>query len=57
MLTYLFNAGRSETEKWLARTRADVGKRDTIDLARTFLTARPAPFVAETEEPAQDGPA
>lgn len=57
MLTYLFNAGRSETEKWLARTKPDVGKRDTVDLARTFLAPRPAPLVAEGEEPALDGPA
>ena len=51
MLSYLFNAGRSETEKWLARAKGDVGKRDTVDLARTFLTPRPAPVTPESEEP------
>ncbi len=42
MLTYLFNSGRSETEKWLARAKADVGARDTVDLARYFLEPRAA---------------
>lgn len=42
LLTYLYGAGRSETEKWLARAKGDVGVRDTVDLARTFLEPRAA---------------
>jgi len=57
MLTYLFNAGRSETEKWLARSKASVGKRDTVDLARTFLNPRPVPATAAAEESAPEEPA
>lgn len=51
MLTYLFNAGRSETEKWLARAKPQVGRHDTVDLARTFLASRAAPPQSESEEP------
>jgi NTE family protein len=40
LLTYLHGAGRSETEKWLARAKNDVGVRDTVDLARIFLEPR-----------------
>ncbi|MDX2204768.1 MAG: patatin-like phospholipase family protein [Hyphomicrobiaceae bacterium] len=40
LLNYLHAAGRSETEKWLARARSDVGVRDTVDLARFFLEPR-----------------
>ena len=43
LLTYLHGAGRSETEKWLARARADIGRRATVDLGRHFLAERPAP--------------
>src|SRR5262245_56715676 len=43
LLTYLHDAGRTETEKWLARARAQIGRRATVDLARHFLAARPAP--------------
>jgi NTE family protein len=42
LLTYLFGAGRSETEKWLARNRASIGARETVDLAGHFLTLRTA---------------
>jgi hypothetical protein len=42
LLTYLHGAGRSETEKWLARNRASIGSRETVDLARHFLTPRTA---------------
>jgi NTE family protein len=38
LLTYLFNAGRSETEKWLARNRASIGRKATVDLAAHFLS-------------------
>jgi NTE family protein len=37
LLTYLHGAGRSETEKWLARHRGSVGRKETVDLARHFL--------------------
>jgi NTE family protein len=40
LLTYLFTSGRSETEKWLARSRASIGRRATVDLGRQFLTGR-----------------
>jgi NTE family protein len=40
LLNYLHGAGRSETEKWLARAKGDVGVRDTVDLARYFLEPR-----------------
>jgi NTE family protein len=43
LLTYLHGAGRSETEKWLARSRASIGRRATVDLARHFLSERSAP--------------
>jgi NTE family protein len=37
LITYLHDAGRSETEKWLARSRDSIGKKATVDLARHFL--------------------
>jgi NTE family protein len=37
LLTYLFDAGRSETEKWLARHRHSIGRRATVDLGAHFL--------------------
>jgi NTE family protein len=37
LLTYLHGAGRSETEKWLARCRRSIGWRSTIDLGKYFL--------------------
>jgi NTE family protein len=37
LLTYLHNAGRSETEKWLARHRRSIGWKATVDLAQHFL--------------------
>jgi NTE family protein len=40
LLTYLHAAGRSETEKWLARSRNHIGKRSTVDLARDLLPGR-----------------
>ena len=49
LLTYLRGAGRSETEKWLARSGSEVGRRATVDLGRHFLAERPA------AEPARPG--
>lgn len=38
LLSYLFGAGRDEAEKWLARHRASIGRRSTVDLKERFLT-------------------
>jgi hypothetical protein len=43
LLTYLHGAGRSETEKWLARNRRNIGRRASVDLRKYFLSGRPAP--------------
>jgi NTE family protein len=40
LLTYLFGAGRDETEKWLARHRASLGRTETVDLEARFLRDR-----------------
>jgi NTE family protein len=40
LLRYLHAAGRSETEKWLARHRASIGRRSSVDLVRHFLAPR-----------------
>jgi NTE family protein len=37
MMTYLHGAGREHTEKWLEASRADVGRNETVDLARHFF--------------------
>lgn len=37
LLNYLFNAGRDEAEKWLARHRSAVGRRSSVDLKARFL--------------------
>jgi NTE family protein len=47
LLTYLFGAGRSETEKWLARHRDSIGRTESVDLRARFLETRsPAPAPA-----------
>ena len=46
LLVYLHGAGRSETEKWLARSRRSIGWKSTVDLAKHFLD-RPAAAGAE----------
>ena len=38
LLNYLYSAGRDETEKWLNRHRASVGRRSSVDLTARFLT-------------------
>jgi hypothetical protein len=44
LLTYLHEAGRSETAKWLARNASGIGRRSTVDLGAHFLAPRmPAP--------------
>ncbi len=42
LLTYLHAAGRSETEKWLARHCRSIGSRSTVDLVEHFLAPREA---------------
>ena len=37
LLTSLHAAGRDEMQRWLGRHRADVGRRETVDLAAHFL--------------------
>ncbi len=37
LLSGLFNAGREETRKWLGRSRADIGRRSSVDLGAHFL--------------------
>jgi NTE family protein len=41
LLSYLHAAARIETEKWLTRNRASIGRRSSVDLARHFLGQRP----------------
>ena len=49
LLSYLHNAGRSETHKWLARNTMEVGKRATVDLKAKFL-APPDPGASAPED-------
>jgi hypothetical protein len=42
----LYTAGRSETEKWLARSRSGIGRRSTVDFAKDLLPSRPAAMLA-----------
>ena len=41
LLTYLHDAGRSETGKWLERHAPHIGRRETVDLVSHFLAPRP----------------
>jgi NTE family protein len=43
LLTYLHGAGRSETEKWLARNLSSIGRRATVDFAKDLLAERSEP--------------
>jgi NTE family protein len=49
LLSYLHNAGRSETHRWLARNMMEIGKRATVDLKAKFL-APPDPGAAAPED-------
>jgi NTE family protein len=49
LLSYLHNAGRSETHKWLARNMMEVGKRATVDLKAKFLAPHD-PGASATED-------
>ena len=42
MLAHLFSGGRTEAQRWLDAHRGDIGRRETVDLERHFLT-HPAP--------------
>jgi NTE family protein len=37
LLSFLHNAGRSETHKWLARNASFIGRRSTVDLREKYL--------------------
>lgn len=37
LFTYLHGAGRMEAHKWLERHRADIGRRETVDLASRLM--------------------
>ncbi len=37
LLSYLHNSGREEARRWVARAKADVGRRSSVDLAERFL--------------------
>ncbi len=52
LFTYLHGAGRTEAHKWLARHKADIGRRETVDLAARFLDRQ-----AQLSAPAADVPA
>ena len=57
LLLYLHAAGRNETDKWLARSRASVGRRSTVDFAKDLLPGRtgaaaPAPATHSPPEAA-----
>lgn len=43
LFTYLYNAGRDETSKWLDRHKSSVGRRETAELKKRFLSQNPAP--------------
>ena len=49
LLTYLHGAGRSETEKWMARSRRSIGRRASVDLRKHFLSGRPEPALLPPE--------
>jgi NTE family protein len=51
LLLYLHDAGRSETEKWLARHRRSIGARATVDLGKHFLGSRTAALPGASSTP------
>lgn len=46
VMTYLHGAGRDHADKWLDKARSDVGRHETVDLARHFF-----PGIAGTDQP------
>jgi NTE family protein len=55
LLTYLYGVARNETEKWLARHRASVGRAATIDLAEHFLAQRTSQPPPQPSDPQTAG--
>jgi NTE family protein len=50
LLDYLFNAGRTETAKWLERNRVNVGVRDTAEIEKRLAESRA--HVGSLDQPA-----
>ena len=50
VMTYLHGAGREHTENWLAASGKEVGRAETVDLARDFFPGIPGPGIAGAEE-------
>jgi NTE family protein len=58
LLAYLHGAGRTETEKWLARNGASIGRRATVDFARDFHAGhRGAPLSSVARRPSPEAAA
>jgi NTE family protein len=55
LLGQLFQAGRTETSRFLERHLADIGRRQTADLARRYLSSAAAPRTAP-DQPGQPVP-
>jgi NTE family protein len=51
LLAYLFASGRSEGQRWLARHRADIGRRPTADLKARYLERPSATRLDPQAEP------
>ncbi len=51
LLGYLHGAARSETEKWLTRNRASIGRRSSVDLVRHFLAPRGSTAMGQSAPP------
>lgn len=48
VLTYLHGAGRDHAEKWLAASRAMVGRQETVNLARYFFPSSDGGIMSRT---------
>jgi len=57
LLLYLHGAGRSETEKWLARNRSNIGRRSTVDFTRDLLPGRAGAPAIPPATPSSSGAA
>jgi len=56
LFTYLHSAGRTQAHKWIGRHLADVGKRETVDLARRFHLRGQGEVTVADEPQESDGP-
>lgn len=56
LLTYLHGAGRTQMHKWLARNRAAIGKKSSVDLKARFLDVPSSAPDDETGEQPGDAP-